>query len=550
MASTRVLTVDLGASGVRGAVFSRRADGGLRLETFASERLGAESADQEPWLAECERALAAIVAQLGVRGPARCALPGHLAMTKHVKTPAVAPSRRERVAHFEAEQTLPLPLTDVAWGYEADEHAADELHLTLGAARIDATERLCAVAEKAGLSLVRAIPASVALQRAFHRQRPDFTGNAVWVNIGARSTHVLWFAGGRHVARTFAFGGNLLTRALAKELKIEVAAAEELKRGVSAGRSELSPNDTTSAIFAHAAEDYARNAQKEIVRSLESLRRQWDCATPETIFLGGGGSLGGKLPALLEEKLRVRVEPFDPLGGIELSEIAVALGAKEPGVFSAELPGLVAFVEEAGGLNLIPPARKAAREFQRRKPVWLAAAALAAITLLPPIWHYRVAAAAAENEAAKLESRLIPLRAARAEMNGKIAEVAELRQRIERLQGIAAGRVNWIAFFADLQARIETVGDAWLEQIVIRRDAPAGESGDAGLRLGISGCLVDVEHPLASGSAKAFARAKRWLAELAQSPFVASISDERFDRSRPGRLRFEATVAVNFEGTR
>jgi type IV pilus assembly protein PilM len=306
----------------------------------------------------------------------------------------------------------------------------------------------------------------------------------------------------------------------------------------------------TATAFARATADYARNAQREIVRSLEALCRQWDCAAPEAFFLGGGGSLVDGLPALLEEKLRMPVGRFDPLGGIELSEIAVASGATEPGAFSAELPGLVAFGEEAGALNLIPPPRRAAREFERRKPVWLAAAAVAAIALLPPIWHYRAAAAAAENEAARLESRLIPLRAARAEMNEKMAALAGWRRRIEMLQGIAGGRMNWMAFFADLQARIETVGDAWLEQIVIRRDAPVGENGDSALRLGISGCLLDVEHPLASGSAEAFARARRWLEELAQSPFVASVSDERFDRSRPGMLRFEATVALNFEGWR
>ena len=91
-------------------------DVALRLESHAIEALSADSAEGKSWAVAIGEAVTRIMTLLDYEGR-ECVItvPGHLALTKFVKTPAVERSKRDRIVQFEASQNIPYPLNEVAW---------------------------------------------------------------------------------------------------------------------------------------------------------------------------------------------------------------------------------------------------------------------------------------------------------------------------------------------------------------------------------------------------------------------------------------------------
>src|SRR5947209_13285559 len=115
MRSPRVLAVDIGAGHVACGVFSAGATGRLVLQRFALEPHSADPSHEARWAVDVAHALGAIAAREKLSGIAAVAVPGHLALTKFVKTPSVAKEKRDKIVAFEAAENIPYPLEEVVW---------------------------------------------------------------------------------------------------------------------------------------------------------------------------------------------------------------------------------------------------------------------------------------------------------------------------------------------------------------------------------------------------------------------------------------------------
>ncbi|HYD84840.1 MAG TPA: hypothetical protein VEA63_12335, partial [Opitutus sp.] len=233
---------------------------------------------------------------------------------------------------------------------------------------------------------------------------------------------------------------------------------------------------------------------------------------------------------------------------VEFSSAIDAAGVRADASRFGKLVGLascaVGLPEKTRRPNLVPTEWVATRAFQRRRPLWLMGAAAVAVGLLPLIRHADRAAENAARRTAEIETRLQPLRVTAAQRAAELAEIARTREQVEALRSVVAARASWSEFLADLQSRLADVGDAWLEELSIvetKRDL-AEDAASPALRLRVSGCLLD-----GIDGANAFDRAKRLLASVAESPFIAAIEDERFDGARAGVLRFDITLLANAE---
>jgi hypothetical protein len=166
-----------------------------------------------------------------------------------------------------------------------------------------------------------------------------------------------------------------------------------------------------------------------------------------------------------------------------------------------------------------------------------------------------------------MEVKIDALRRLDGRNRANLARLAETNRRIATLQRLVEARSSWTAFLADLQERLVTAEDVWLESLQF---LPSGKSADAtvlrpresGLgiiaaggdaerpepaslvRLNLTGCLFDADNPVTKAGARSYQRAKSLLAGLRASPFVAAVENERFDGSQPGMLRFEITLVV------
>ncbi|HVU24841.1 MAG TPA: pilus assembly protein PilM [Opitutus sp.] len=545
----RVSVVDVGASRVAGGVFSTGASGLLVLQQFALAGHDADPAREARWDEDTAKALADAAGHLKGAGAATLGVPGHLALTKFVKTPAVEPAKRGRIIEFEASQNIPYPLEEIVWDHAVVAQDGVDMEVMLAAAKNDAMEALCGAAEAAGLPAARATPSCLALAHGFRFNHPEIDGSVLLVDIGARSTHLLFLETKRLFVRTLALAGNAVTAAIADELRLEFGAAEALKVQVLAGRTALLGDSPSRIAVQRAVDGFCTRLQAEINRSMVNYLRQTSGTAPAAIYLTGGGSLLPDLPVVLRDKLKASVERYDPLRRVQVAPAAAGATA-----VPAQLAALVGLASRAArkpdwDANLLPATRGEALAFRRREPILLAAAACVALALLAPIWRYQRAAARARATMAAIETQLRPVRLLQNRNADNLAKLETAKQRVAALEGLAESKSNWVNFLGDLQQRLAAVQDVWLEKLAVTRDAggagAAAGSGPAPIRLMLSGRLLDRNNPVSKVSADSYQRVKQLLASFGASEFVASVENERFDNSQPGILRFDFTLVVN-----
>lgn len=574
MRSPRVLAVDIGAGHVACGLFAVGATGRLVLQQFAVEPHSSDPAHEARWPVEIAQSLGAIVARHKLSGPCALAVPGHLALTKFVKTPSVAKEKRGKIVSFEAAENIPYPLEEVVWDYLVAGDDGFDLEVMLTAVKFDAMQTLCGAADAAGFPVERAIPAGLALYHAFRYNHPAVRESVIVVNVGARTTNLLFVEGERFYVRTLALAGNSVTQTVAEELRIDFPSAETLKIQVLSGQSDLPAASPSRAAVQRAAAAFAQKLQLEITRSAVNHRRQSGGAAPVAVYLAGGGSLVPDLESVLAEKLKLRVERYAALGNVDLASDARIAGAERAAPVLADLVGLATrlVAKDEGTVSLLPPALTAALAFRKRQPWLIAAAALVPVALAPPVLYFHHVATVTEAKIARVNDELMPLRSVQNRNEQNIAQIEEARKQIAALRGAYDTKANWINFFADLQERLVKIEDVWLDKLAVTRPEPldaaalaaaaeanppdaAAAPADPGaapaapaappVRMTLSGRLLDVSNPQAKVSPQSLQRVKQLLASFTGSQFIAAVENERFDTNQNGLLKFDFTLVIN-----
>lgn len=575
MRAPRVLAVDIGAGHVACGAFAVGASGRLVLQQFAIEPHSSDPSHEGRWAIEITQSLGAIGARRKLSGPAAIAVPGHLALTKFVKTPSVAKEKRSKIIGFEAAENIPYPLEEVVWDHVVVADDGFDLEVMLAASKFDAMQALCSAADAAGFPVERATPASLALYHAFRYNYPQVQESVIVVNIGARTTSLLFLEGERFYVRTLPLAGNAVTQAIAEELRIDFASAETLKIQVLSGKSDLPAGSPSRAAVQRSAASFITKLQLEITRSSVNHRRQSGGSAAVAVYLTGGGSLIEELPASLGERLHLPVERYQALKNVDLSADARAAGAESSAQVLADLVGLATHLikKDESDASLLPPALTAALAFRKRQPIFMAAAALVVLALVPPIIYLHSVASATLERVSLVDGQLMPLRSIENRNAENLQQIETATKQITALRGAYETKANWINFLADLQDRLVKIEDVWLDKIqVVRPPAPepgaAGESpaqatGDGAqvpadpnapqdakpagppVRLTLSGRLLDIANPQSKVSPESLQRVKQLLASFTGSQFISAVENERFDNNQNGLLKFDFTLVIN-----
>ena len=536
MSSSRVVVLDCGASRVAIGAFSKAASGRLKLEDYASEHFFIEPGRDESWLDETRTALTALRTRWKTGGPVLLTLPGHLTLTKHIKTPRVEPAQRAKIIQFEAQQNIPYALNEVVWDSVVVGDTGIDMDVLLAAAKMDVVESLCAAVELAGFTPRRLLPTPLASLAAFRLVRIGQAESAIILNLGARSTTLLYAEPTRFQMRTLSLGGNTVSQQIGEDQDCYIQDAEALKLG---GRN--------ASATEHAMENIAARLAQEVTRSVLHFRRQSGAENPAHIFLTGGTARLPGLSDALAAKLNVPVDRLEALSMVEITGRAGKTDVTEHALTLTDLIGAAAteLLPNQPVLDLLPP-RLRSREGLRRRHPWLAAAAVLALAALAPvIWHYQVLTDEARKKTATIEAELAPLRQRDARNRANLQKLEEVRQTVVRLQSVYERRAGWLGFLADLQNRLVRVEDVWLETMqVSASSSEAAPATETPLRIAVSGRLLDKTNPLAKVSPDSYERVKALLANLVDSPYVATVENERFDNRQPGILRFDFVLVA------
>src|SRR4029079_10085603 len=228
--SKSFLAVDFGAGSLKLAEFEVNEAGGLRLRQYAIKALGAEGAQESTREATISKALQSLLTERGIRSTdVNVVALGFHVFSKFVKLPPVDPGKVTQIIQYEAQQNVPFPLQEVVWDYQIMcTTAGGELEVLLVAIKAEIVEGLFRVTDSAKLRLQVADVSPAALCNAFRYNYGDIEECTMLLDIGAKTSNLLFFENGKVFSRSINLGANSITQDFASESKLKVDTADQI----------------------------------------------------------------------------------------------------------------------------------------------------------------------------------------------------------------------------------------------------------------------------------------------------------------------------------
>src|SRR5215475_2081222 len=373
------LTVDFGAGSLKLAEFEVNEAGGLRLKQYSITPLGAEGAQETAREAVVLKALQGVLTEKGIKAKTvNVCAPGFHVFSKFVKLPPVDAGKVTQIIQYEAQQNVPFPLQEVVWDYQImGSSAGGELEVLLVAIKSDIVEGLFRIADTAKLKLQLCDVSPAALCNAFKYNYGDLEDCTMLLDIGAKTSNVLFFEKGKVFSRSIPLGANAITQDFANEAKLKFDIAEQIKikEGfVSLGGAYEEPENPNQAAISKIARQFMTRLHIQVNQTLQFYRGQQGGSAPQRLFLAGGASIMPYAAQFFAEKLNVPVEYFNPLRNIErdpsidledLARVAHSMGE----VVGLGLRNLAHCPVE---LNLMPESTLKWQAFNQKKPYFIA----------------------------------------------------------------------------------------------------------------------------------------------------------------------------------
>ena len=392
-APSRILGLNLGMQTVTLAEFRANSKGGLTLNGFGQKELLIDPAADATRPAQIQAAVGELRRELGVsvRERANVCLPSQSVFARFVKLPGKTPGEVDSIIGFEAQQNVPFPIDEVVWDYQImggpKENAWDVALVAIKAEQLD---EINASINGGGLRSFIFDVAPMALSNAFRYNYGDLNGCTLLIDIGARTTNLVFVEDKRVFSRSIPVGGNSISSAISKEFKEEITVGEKLKleKGlVGLGGNYAEPDDPTEARISKIVRSIMTRLHAEVARSVSFYRQNQSGGAPVRAFLSGG-SVG--LPYMVEffsEKLLIPVELFNPLRNVTVGSQDIATQAADKACSLGEVVG--AALRSTGDIpveiNLRPHSVAREQNLARRKPFLVLAAAC--LLLIPSAWY-------------------------------------------------------------------------------------------------------------------------------------------------------------------
>jgi type IV pilus assembly protein PilM len=386
---------------------------------------------------------------------------------RFVKLPALDAEKIDKIIAFEAQQNVPFPMDQVVWDYQlVGGGMGEQIQVVIVAIKRDLLDEINNAVEETGLRTRILGMASMGLYNAFCYNYTDLQGCSLLVDIGARTTNVLFIESGRIFSRSLPLGGSAITAAIAKEFGESFAAAETRKSRdafVALGGA-AEPADPNIRRLSKIARSTMTRLHAELMRSVTHYRAQQQGDRPARIFLCGGGAGMPNMREFFHEKFELPVEFFNPLQNVSVSE-------STPDVTrSAHLLGeLVGLALRSVAvcpmkLNLLPDSVVRRQDLEKRRPFFIAAAACILLALLGWSAYYTRAAQVAQQTAQTMRQK-------NDSMRGPEAQLDKLKKQITALDNIATPLITavndrnfWPQILEDLNTRLPEA-DIWITEL-------------------------------------------------------------------------------------
>ena len=474
MSSSKQLIINCGASRITAAVVSS-SGGALQIERLATENLNYDYTNDDAWLGAVGVALHTLHHQHKFSGNASFIIPGNQLLTKTIRIPHVEENKQAQIIAFEAQQNIPYPLHEVVWDSQVVGDDGIETEVLFIACKSDTIDEFCGEVARAGF-LVDTINAATVLDyNAIQFAYPTLDEDVLLINIGARSTNLLFKNPDGFFVRNIQLGGNSLTQNIADNIGKAFAKAEEVKHKFFSGELDYSNDDSGAKLLTSCSDSFMRRMGQDITRSIVNYRRQKGAAAPKRILLSGRGALLEGLSGQLSTSQKVSVEFFDPLQNVTLNSES-ASDSTSLSLEISEIIGAAAqhMVADSAGVNLLPDEVQREMEFGSKKPYLIAAAICLALAPWLVFFGHKQLGSAYEKAVEVAEAQIAPLRSCQSQILDNTDKVLKISESIRRVEGLVNSKTNWIQFFAELQASLTKAEDVWLDSLEVQREQSGG----------------------------------------------------------------------------
>ena len=458
----RHLSLNLGMQTVSLAEFEVLPEGGLKMIGFARSELILDPAADATRPLQIETVAKELREVLKTKAGAavNACLPSQSVFSRFLKLPGATPQDVESIVGFEAQQNIPFPIEEVVWNHQIMGDRRDEnWDVALVAIKTEQLNEVLDAAKRGGVSVENVDVAPMALYNAFRYNYPDVEESALLIDLGARTTNLIFSENGRAFSRSIPIGGNSMSAAIAKEFEQDITLAEKLKieKGlVGLGGAYADPEDPVEARLSKVIRNTMTRLHAEIARSVNFYRSTQGGTTPKRVFLCGGSTPLRYIAEFFVEKLQARVEFFNPLKNVVVAD----------GVLPEDMPPGVDGLGELVGcalrglgdcpmeLALTPPAVIEERKMARRIPNLALAAAFLIAT--PLLWWFQSSriANSYEQEKERLAIDSQALQADSQKIDALFGKEKKLQAELAPFLISAAERSVWAKILNELSAKI------------------------------------------------------------------------------------------------
>ncbi|MGB7768838.1 MAG: type IV pilus assembly protein PilM [Verrucomicrobiia bacterium] len=444
------LAVDFGAGSLKLATFEINEAGVLCLKDFKLKSLGPEGATEATREATLLKVLRETLTETGTaaRNINVCA-PGFQVFSKFVKLPPVDAGKVTQIIQYEAQQNVPFPLAEVVWDYQIlGSSPTGELEVLLVAIKSEIVEGLFRVTEEAKLRLQLCDVSPAALCNAFRYNYGDLEECTLLLDIGAKTSNLLFFEKGKVFARSINLGANSITQDFANEAKLKFEIAEQIKitEGfVSLGGAYEEPENPNQAAISKIARQFMTKLHIQVNQTIQFYRGQMGGAAPQRLFLAGGAAIMPYTAQFFAEKLNAPVEYFNPFRNVQI----------DPAVNLEELARVAHSLGEVVGLglrnlancpvemNLMPESTLHWRAFNEKKPYFMfTLLSLVAVAFFVGLLFQKLATSK-EDELDKLQPEVQQLQAKASQFNQIYGQVGAARREADQIVTLMNDRYYW-----------------------------------------------------------------------------------------------------------
>jgi len=468
MANKPILTLDIGSHSLKLAEFMD-VRGGLEMVRYAVSDLGIDPQGESERSQYIITTIHDLIRESGCKpGSVYMTISGHSVFSRFVKLPPVEPEKVFQIIQYEAQQNVPFPMNEVVWDYQLISGATGDVDVMLAAIKSDIIGEICDCVRFTGLAPDLVDVAPMALYNAVRYNYDNLPPCTLVVDIGARSTDLIFLEAGRVFSRSVPVAGNQITQLIMNEFAISFDDAEAMKKAhayVAFGGAYEGPQSETVDKVSKSVRSMMTRLHQELNRSINFYRSQQGGQQPSLLLLTGGSSVIPYTDTFLREKLRVETDYFNPFNNVAVAE---QIPAEQVGAHACEMGQLVGLALRQLHtcpieINLLPAKAEEEKKFKRKQPLFAMAAGTILLALVVWISFYARMTGSTGAIRGRIESRVRELTAVEGQLAQSEAAVNAVESQIAKLTALEANRGAWRAVLGEISGAL--TDGMWLTRI-------------------------------------------------------------------------------------